>query len=199
MKTIQGKLLGAFIVFVLLLVAEGCEESDCSLSSVSYCSMAFYDSEGKMVKLKDTISIATPLEGYDSIYTYHSATDTIVSQVPIDSLTSDKGYSLQVSCTRKKGILVNRRYGAERMELPLSFTTETDTFFIIYSARLADTLYICHQNLPYFTSMDCGTIMRYKLTGTTSTHHLIDSVQISQSDVTNTLQENVKIYYTVNN
>lgn len=96
-------------------------------------------------------------------------------------------------------VIINRKLGADGMDLPLSYTASVDTFFLHYSTRLADTLWVEHQNLPYFSSMDCGTVMHYKLLGIKSTNHLIDSVRVIDSEVTNILKKNVKIYFTVSN
>lgn len=106
--------------------------------------------------------------------------------------------TLTVSTTVTEAI-INRKLGAEGMDIPLSYTASVDTFFLLYNSRLADTLWVEHQNLPYFSSMDCGTVMHYKLLGIKSTNHLIDSLQITDSGVTNMLKENVKIYFTVSN
>lgn len=113
-----------------------------------------------------------------------------------------KGVKLQDSLTVSSTadiVLVNRKYGASSMMLPLSYTAVEDTFFLQYSARLVDTLWVEHQNHPYFSSMDCGMVMHYELVNIKSTNHLIDSVQIVNSGVSNTLKDNVKIYFTVAN
>jgi hypothetical protein len=174
----------------------GCESNDCMLSSESYCSMSFVNEQGKGVQLLDTISVITNLNEYNKSYVYYNDTDTITSTTPIDSLL-EKGYQQSVVTKRKQYVLLNQKPGAGKLELPLSYTAVRDTFFLRYSARLADTIWVEHQNLPYFSSMDCGTVMHYKLTEIASTHHLIDSIQIVNSEVTNTLKENVKIYYTL--
>ena len=191
------KLLRGVLVAVGLCIGmAGCESNDCMLSSESYCSMSFVDGKGNAVKLLDTLSVLVNLYEYDKCYVYHCDTDTVVLQEPVDSLV-EKGYELSLLTQPKQGVLLNRKTGADRVELPLSFTAERDTFFFQYSARLADTVWVDHLNHPYFSSMDCGTVMHYKIVGITSTHHLIDSIQVVSSEVTNMLKENVKIYYTV--
>ena len=113
-----------------------------------------------------------------------------------------KGVKLQDSLTvsaMPNIVIINRKLGASGMDLPLSYTAVVDTFVMRYSARLADTLWLEHQNHPYFSSMECGTVMHYKLMNIRSTSNLIDSVQIVNPEVTNTLKDNVKIYFTVNN
>ncbi len=192
----RGIFKGITAAILLCLAIGGCESEDCMLTSSSYCGMSFVNGEGKGVQLADTISVNIHLEGYDSFFAYVCDTDTVVSTIPIDSLPA-KGYRQETYTYRKTGTLVNRKTGAKSLELPLSYTADEDTFYIIYSQRLSDTLYVKHTNLPYFTSMDCGTVMHYKLTGVSATNHLIDSVQIVASEVTNSLKENVKIYFTV--
>ncbi len=191
------KLLKSLVLWMALCIGMvGCESNDCMLSSESYCSMSFVNEQGKGVQLLDTISVITNLNEYNKSYVYYNDTDTITSTTPIDSLL-EKGYQQSVVTKRKQYVLLNQKPGAGKLELPLSFTAVRDTFFLRYSARLADTIWVEHQNLPYFSSMDCGTVMHYKLTEIASTHHLIDSIQIVNSEVTNTLKENVKIYYTL--
>lgn len=192
----KGLLKGIVAAIGLCLTFGGCESEDCMLTSSSYCSMSFVNGEGISVQLADTISVNIHLEGYDSLFAYLCDIDTVVSSIPIDSLPA-KGYRQETYTYRKTGTLINRKTGARNMELPLSYTAEEDTFYIIYSQRLSDTLYVKHTNLPYFTSMDCGTVMHYKLTEVNATNHLIDSVQIVAPEVTNSLKENVKIYFTV--
>lgn len=182
----------------VLLLAASCESNDCMLTSDSYCRLSFVNGEGKSVKIKDTLTVSLNLAGYDSLFTYRCDTDTVVSRRPIDSLAY-KGYRVEIDATRKQGILLNRKTGAAEMDIPLSYTERVDTFFMQYSDRLADTLWVWHENLPYFTSMECGTVMHYALQRVESTRHLIDSVRIVDAGVTNTLRENVKIYYTVSN
>lgn len=190
-------LLKSLVLWIALCIGMvGCESNDCMLSSESYCSMSFVNEQGKGVQLLDTISVITNLNEYNKSYVYYNDTDTITSKTPIDSLL-EKGYLQSVVTKRKQYVLLNQKSGADKLELPLSFTAVRDTFFLRYSARLADTIWVEHQNLPYFSSMDCGTVMHYKLTEIASTHHLIDSIQIVNSEVTNTLKENVKIYYTL--
>ena len=186
------------LVWGLCVCMAGCESSDCLLSSEFYCSISFVDGQGKSVKLLDTLTVSVNLNEYDTVYVYRSAADTVISKSPIDSLEA-KGYELTLLAERVRGILLNRKFGAESLDIPLSFTAERDTFFFRYSARLADTVYVNHVNLPYFSSMDCGTVMHYRIASISSTHHLIDSIQIVNPEVTNTLKKNVAIYYTVNN
>lgn len=189
-------LKGVALSMLLGAALSGCESSDCMLSSESYCGISFVNAEGKGIKLLDTLTVSVNLNDYDTSYVYRCDTDTVIAQRPVDSLEV-KGYERSLLINRVQGILLNRKSGADKVEIPLSFAAERDTFFFRYSARLSDTLWVEHQNLPYFSSMECGTVMHYKIVGITSTTHLIDSVQVVTPEVTNMLRENVKIYFTV--
>lgn len=185
-------ILSAFLLFV------ACESEDCSLTSGSYCGMVFVNGSGKEVKLNDSLTVMTDMRATDTLYVYISPTDTVRSAEPIDSLVA-KGYNEHLNILPVMGVILNRKYGATSVELPMSYTEEEDVYYFNYSKRFADTLWIKHLNYPYFTSMECGTVMHYRITEVRSTNHLIDSVRVVATEVTNTLKKNVKIYYTVFN
>lgn len=186
------------LVVGLSIGLSACESGDCMLSSESYCSFSFVNGKGNSIKLLDTLSVLVNLNEYETSYVYRCDTDTVVLSNPVDSLL-EKGYELSLQASRLQGVLLNRKTGADRVDIPLSYTAVCDTFFFRYSARLSDTVWVEHLNHPYFSSMDCGAVMHYKILGVTSTHHLIDSVKVVSPDVSNILKENVKIYYTVSN
>lgn len=191
------------IIMALCLCSIGvavssCESDDCMLSTSSYCYFGFYDGNNNLVKLTDSLTVSTSLGDFYTIYTHYCDTDTVISLAPIDSLI-DKGYLLATEEHLKTDTLVNRQYGADHIQIPFSYTEKEDTFFLMYSKRLRDTLIVKHDNTPYFISMDCGTVMNYSLIEISSTNYLIDSIQILDKEVTNTLKENVKIYFTVSN
>ena len=79
--------------------------------------------------------------------------------------------------------------------LPMSYTSECDTVIFGYENSLADTLYFLHENIPYYQSMECGTIMYHKLEGIKHTRRLVDSVAIVQEYVKFDANENVKIFF----
>lgn len=191
--------IGWFLTTLLLggWLMSACEEEDCALSTASYGLFAFVDENGRQVALGDTLTVTAPLYSYDSVYVYMSETDTVISNHPIDTLTSANGYRSELLVSREEEVFLNRKTGAKDMMLPFSYTAAEDTFVMRYTFRLCDTLWVKHENRPYFTSMDCGTVMQYRLLDVRSTHHLIDSVKIVESSVTNSLKTNVKIYYTV--
>ena len=58
-----------------------------------------------------------------------------------------------------------------------------------------DTLTFGYESLPYFASEECGAMYRYDIKRLDYTRHLIDSVVITDSLITNTDVERIKIYF----
>lgn len=58
-----------------------------------------------------------------------------------------------------------------------------------------DTLTFRYTSEPYFASEECGAMLRYTITGFSHTRHLIDSIAITDSLITNVDNERIKIYF----
>lgn len=58
-----------------------------------------------------------------------------------------------------------------------------------------DTLTFNYSSHPYFASEECGAMLTYKIKSLTYTRHLIESVEITDSLITNTDLERLKIYF----
>lgn len=63
--------------------------------------------------------------------------------------------------------------------------------------ELNDTIEFDYDSDPYFASEECGVIYRYHITRMSHTCHLIDSVAVVDSLVTNIDKTYVKIYFRV--
>lgn len=63
--------------------------------------------------------------------------------------------------------------------------------------RLNDTLTLTYTSEPWLADDDCGAMFRYKITGATTTTHLIDSVSIIRPQVTNLEEVNLNIYFRI--
>ncbi len=127
-----------------------------------------------------------PLAGF---YSYSSLASISVSQItvggvgaPGDSLIINNGTSSSV-------------YLPFRAEQP-----ET-SFFIHYNQEsldydaFNDTLTFAYNSIPYFASEECGAMFRYVITSFTYTKHLIDSVGLVDSVITNIDKERIRIYF----
>lgn len=95
----------------------------------------------------------------------------------------------------KDSIAVNHIQNADGLMLPMSYTNECDTVIFSYGNNISDTLYVFHQNILYYQSMECGTIMYHKLEDIRHTDRYIDSVAIANEYVKFDGNENVKIFF----
>lgn len=85
--------------------------------------------------------------------------------------------------------------------LPLRSNAPTTSYCFHYtqegldSPELNDTISFTYTSAPYFASEECGAMLVYTITDMSHTMHLIDSVVIADSVITNTDVERIKIYF----
>lgn len=122
---------------------------------------------------------------------YSSATETPIS---IDSVEIGG-----VGAPDDSLLVDNRRTSS--MYLPLRSTSSETAFFFHYTQKAIsdisynDTIRFTYESIPYFASYDCGAMFRYRFTRMSYTSHLIDSVAILDSLVTNIDREIIRIYF----
>ena len=106
--------------------------------------------------------------------------------------------TLTVSVVRERGdsVVLNRKLGASSLIFPLGYSNACDTFIFRF-ARLgvSDSVFIRHDNHPYFISLDCGTAMFHTLTSVDCTHYLMQSIQITHPEINYDAQENVQLVF----
>lgn len=61
--------------------------------------------------------------------------------------------------------------------------------------RNNDTLTFVYDAIPYFASDECGAMYRYRITEVRYTRHLIDSVGVIDSLITNVNDDDINIYF----
>lgn len=85
--------------------------------------------------------------------------------------------------------------------LPMRSTeTETGWVFqykwkVLDYEQLYDTLVFRYDSAPFFSSNECGVIFKYHITSMQYTRHLIDSIALVDSLITNVDIEQIKIYF----
>lgn len=90
---------------------------------------------------------------------------------------------------------------ATQVYLPFRSTAPQTEFYIQYKQKaldypwLTDTLRFVYTATPYFASEDCGAMYHYLITGFSYTTHLIDSVAVTDSLITNIDRETIQIYF----
>ena len=94
----------------------------------------------------------------------------------------------------KDSIVVNHITNASNLQLPMSYTHDCDTLVFSYENDATDTLFVKHENIPYFISMECGLAMYHRIQSVTHTDAFIDSVAIINDYVNFDYNENIKLY-----
>lgn len=85
--------------------------------------------------------------------------------------------------------------------LPFRATSDVTSYCFHYAQRgiddsaYNDTLTFTYTSSPYFASEECGAMLRYEIKGLKYTRHLIDSIAVTDSIVTNSDIERIKIYF----
>lgn len=166
------------IILLACLVIPACEVENCPPNTLSYAHFALVDQYGRGVQITDTITVI----GQTRADVENASGETVQ-----DSLLADT--------------IINRENGVESLKLPLSYSDETSFIIIYHSLQHTyagrDTIRISHKNIPYFTNLDCGTMMFYTVTETHFTHHQLDSLVITNPNIDNNEKENFKLYFTV--
>lgn len=102
-------------------------------------------------------------------------------------------------------LLVKAGTAVSSVYLPLRFSDTSTEFFIRYrypelgidSPEYDDVISLTYSSEPYFVSEECGAMYRYRITGMSYTTNLIDSVVVTDSLITNTDIERLRIYFKV--
>ncbi len=91
--------------------------------------------------------------------------------------------------------------------LPFRYHSEQTAFFFHYNYKsqgldkpvFNDTITFTYDSEPYFASEECGAMYRYMVRKVVYTRHLIDSVAVSDSVITNVERERFKVFFRVGN
>ncbi len=64
-----------------------------------------------------------------------------------------------------------------------------------YNALYNDTITFYYTASPYFASNECGAMYQYRINRVVSTYHLIDSIAVVDSLITNVELERIKVFF----
>lgn len=84
--------------------------------------------------------------------------------------------------------------------LPFRSREESTSFFIRYRRAaldipaLVDTLTFAYRSTPYFAGEECGAMLRYRVVRLDYTRHLIDSIGLVDSLITNAAVQQIHIF-----
>lgn len=95
-------------------------------------------------------------------------------------------------------VLANRLVDASQVKLPVSYYNDADTLEFLFQGEDgegSDTLYIEKKNIAHLDDVSCPAHMWHYITHVYSTHHLIDTVLISEPNINYDGKENLQIYF----
>ncbi len=130
---------------------------------------------------------SVPLAGF-----YSSAT---LKSITVDSVQITGEGMPEDDPLLKAGERVSQVY------LPMRSTRPSTSWVISYKQKdldlpeLNDTLTFDYDSAPYFAGNECGVVYYYEITRMEHTCHLIDSVAVSDSLITNFDMERIHIYF----
>lgn len=160
------RILGALLCsWVMVCALGGCNTDGCADNRSALPLMAFYSATTDAPMVLDSVAIG----GVDA---------------PSDSLLVFPGQSTMSAY------------------LPFRFDKSSTSFFIHYEyreqglddPRLNDTITFHYTSRPYFASEECGALFVYEINRVDYTRHLIESVVITDSVVTNVDMERIRVY-----
>lgn len=107
--------------------------------------------------------------------------------------------TLTVVVAGTDSILINRMYEMSSIELPVSYTSGTDTLVFRFTNKnketFEDSVFIDKENIPHYESPDCPTAMFHYITGIRTTHTLIENAIVVHPNINYNATENFKIYF----
>lgn len=137
-----------------------------------------------------------PLAGFYSAETFDaiSLSDLSVGGIgaPGDSLILDAS----TTSSAQSQVYLPFRFGTSEVAYVFSVLLRgTDSEGNPTGLEVADTITFDYTSHPYFASEECGAMYSYRITGCRHTSHIIDSVAVTDSLVTNTDVERMKVFF----
>lgn len=83
--------------------------------------------------------------------------------------------------------------------LPVNPAATTTAWVIEYRRKallgLSDTVAMTYEAIPYLASDDCGAMYAYRVKSLAATTHLIDSIELTETLITNAESPSIRIYF----
>lgn len=115
-------------------------------------------------------------------------------------MTSESGQSLTAlidsltvfGLNRPEDAIYDKQSAVSRIELPLDPGRDSCAF-VLQFPEMTDTLFLYYQRELTLLSVECGFIMFYDLERVELTRHVITGIQVNVNQVTNSLDEHLKV------
>ena len=105
--------------------------------------------------------------------------------------------TLTITAAGTDSVLLNRKVGAYKFQLPLSYHGDTDSIVLTVRGKdyeVTDTIFVTKTNMVHFESPDCPATMFHKITSVSCTHEFIQSVVVVSEDINYARTENIQIH-----
>ena len=105
--------------------------------------------------------------------------------------------TLTITAAGTDSVLLNRKVGAYKFQLPLSYYGDTDSIVLTVRGKdyeVADTIFVTKTNMVHFESPDCPATMFHKITSVSCTHEFIQAVVLVSEDINYARTENIQIH-----
>ena len=160
-----------FIAITLLatFILNSCEGESCPPNAMAYAKFTMVNQHGTAVAPTVPTSIIGQITTDVTVY------DTLENGEIIERIVEDSVIN---------DTLINKE------------SNLSTTFIINYNGEQQDYITIKHRNIPYFMSVDCGTMMFHEATEVTHSNG-IDSIVTINANIDNYEKENFRIYFTV--
>lgn len=154
---------------------------------VLFLSSCTNDSEcrkNKYVNLKVGIYLVT----YNA--TNQTSTNSVLS---IDSITVGGIKEINGVNLLLDSLLYNNQKRVNKLVLPLDKSENKSDFFVKFN-NVSDTLTVLYTPYNFYLSLECGCIKTFSIDTVLTTNNYIDSVKITNRNVTNIDAEHIQIY-----
>ncbi len=157
------------------------------LSSLSVCfiALALLTSCNDQKCTESTVTNARA-----SFYTKSGLTALTFDSVSIKGIGQVKDSILYSKVRKTKSVLLPLRIQAENTAFQIQFYRSNSA-----TKNQTDTIRFYHKNKPQYISPDCGCSVFYHIDSVKYTRHRIDTVKITQPEITNQDEEHIQILF----
>ncbi|MDD3321843.1 MAG: DUF6452 family protein [Paludibacter sp.] len=126
--------------------------------------------------------------------TYNATTETSTkTSLSIDSITINGVKEINGISIIIDSIFYNNEKGVSELTLALDKSTNQSVFLAQFN-NVTDTLTILYTPYDYYLSLECGCIKTFSIDTVLTTNNFIDSIKITNHNVTNVDAEHIQIY-----
>lgn len=166
--SLTGKVRGGSVLLFLLFNLISCDTYNCLLETNVACTYGFY------------------------------ATQRDDSGALVTGAAVAVGDTLTITALGIDTVLANRLVGQSGVSLPVSYYGDVDSLLFTFSGDDGigrDTLYLHKENTAHLDDPSCPAHMWHRITAVHTTHHLIDTVLITEPQINYDGLENLQIYF----